>query len=360
MVWTFIAAAAVIALGGGAFFLFARLSRKNDQSALENSLKEVIESSRRLVELTQGQMNAMRQELNERLKENRQSLESSTRHMQTQVVGVSAKLAELQERSNQILEVGKDIATLQEILRAPKLRGSLGELFLGDLLAQILPQEHYALQYRFKNGEIVDAVIKLREGRLISIDAKFTGMVFGRLMETQDEAEKKRLKRQFMQDTRARIDEIAAKYILPAEGTLDFALMYVPAENVYYEAMVNFADDGLLSYAFSKRVIPVSPNTFYIYLQTILLGLRGMQIEKSAAGILKHLGQLQGEFDRFSERFRILGKHLTEARGSYEDSEKRFERMTERLERAGESAALPEKLGEPEAVGKEEGPMLLP
>jgi DNA recombination protein RmuC len=337
MAWIFIAImTAVIILGAGAFFLFARFKRENDQSAARDGLSEIIESSRRFMEVTHEQMNAMRQELNERLKENRQSLETSTRHMQTQVVGVSAKLAELQERSNQILEVGKDIATLQEILRAPKLRGSLGELFLGDLLAQILPQEHYALQYRFKSGEIVDAVMKLREGRLIPIDAKFTGMAFGRLMETQDEAEKKRLRRQFMQDTRARIDEIATKYILPAEGTLDFALMYVPAENIYYEAMVNFADDGLLSYAFSKRVIPVSPNTFYVYLQTILLGLRGMQIEKSAADILKHLGQLKGEFDRFSDRFRILGKHLTEARGSYEDSVVRFERMTERLERVGE------------------------
>lgn len=356
MFWILTGIAVGLLIGGVLFFIFLKRSgRKEDATPLEGHLKEVVESSRRFMEFTHEQMNAMRQELNERLKENRQSLEASTRHMQTQVVGVSAKLAELQERSNQILEVGKDIATLQEILRAPKLRGSLGELFLGDLLAQILPQEHYALQYRFKSGEIVDAVMKLREGRLIPIDAKFTGMAFGRLMETQDEAEKKRLKRQFMQDTKARIDEIAAKYILPAEGTLDFALMYVPAENVYYEAMVNFSEEGLLSYAFSKRVIPVSPNTFYVYLQTILLGLRGMQIEKSAAGILKHLGQLQGEFDRFSDRFRILGKHLTEAHSSYEDSEKRFERMTERLERVGEGTEI-KKI---EAAEKEP-PTLLP
>jgi len=213
----------------------------------------------------------------------------------------------------------------------------LGELFLGDLLAQILPQEHYMLQYRFKSGEVVDAVVKLRDEYLVPVDSKFPLENFKRVIEAQDDEERKRAHKVFLSDVKKHIDAIAAKYILPDEKTFDFALMYVPAENVYYDMIVKDAEGtGISDYALQKKVIPVSPNSFYIYLQAIVLGLRGMRIEQSAKDILLYLQRLRGDFGKFSEDYRVLGKHLGYAKNSYDESEKRLEKVSDKLESIGE------------------------
>jgi DNA recombination protein RmuC len=247
---------------------------------------------------------------------------------------VSKGLGGLSEATKKVFDVGKDIASLQEILRSPKLRGGLGELFLGDLLAQILPPAHFGLQHRFKSGEAVDAVIKLG-GNLVPVDAKFPLENFRRLIEVSSEDERKVAKRKFLGDVKRHVDAIAGKYILPDEGTFDFALMYIPAENVYYELIIKDeavdTEKGLLQYSFAKRVIPVSPNSFYAYLQTILLGLKGMHIEERAQEILNSLSRLSADFRKFQDEFRLVGKHLTNARGSYEDSDKRLSRFTDKL-----------------------------
>jgi DNA recombination protein RmuC len=233
--------------------------------------------------------------------------------------------------------VGKDIAQLQEILRAPKVRGTLGELFLGDLLSQILPPKHYALQHPFRSGEIVDAIVRL--GRLVPVDAKFPLENFKRLIQTQNPQEKTMARRRFVQDVKKHIDAIASKYILPDEGTFDFALMYIPAENVYYETIIKeegMADEGsIMTYAFSKRVVPVSPNSFYAYLHTISLGLRGLEIEENARLIIDQLARLRGDFGRFKDDFSLLGKHLSNSRAKYEDAERRLERFGDKLIQTG-------------------------
>jgi DNA recombination protein RmuC len=255
-------------------------------------------------------------------------------------------LGALSQATDRVFEVGKDIASLQEILRAPKLRGTLGEIFLGDLLLQILPAAHFSLQHRFKSGEVVDAVILLGSG-MVPIDAKFPLENFRRIIETQDETEKKAARRKFITDVKKHIDAIASKYILPDEGTFDFALMYLPAENVYYETIIkdeSFGDESsICSYALSRRVIPVSPNSFYAYLQAIVLGLRGMRIEESAHEIIQNLARLKGDFTRFCEEFEVMGKHITNIKNKYDDSSRRLERFGEKLTGIGEERqqALP-------------------
>ena len=173
-------------------------------------------------------------------------------------------VGDLREKVGQIHEVGRAAQELVHIMRAPKLRGGMGELFLGDLLAQILPHEHYTMPYRFKSGDAVDAVIRIGQ-RFVPADAKFPYENFKRVVEAASESERVAARKQFLRDVKKHVDAIATKYILPDEGTYDFALMYIPAENVYYETIIkeDVAEDRqLFSYALAKRVIPVSPNSF--------------------------------------------------------------------------------------------------
>jgi DNA recombination protein RmuC len=280
-------------------------------------------------------------QMNTRLGQVTEQLQKSTGDLNTRldnaakvVSEVSKGLGGLAEATKKVFEVGKDIASLQEILRSPKLRGGLGELFLGDLLAQIFPPAHYSLQHRFKSGEAVDAVIKLGQN-IVPIDAKFPLENFKRVVETATEDERRTAKKKFIGDVKKHIDSISVKYILPDEGTFDFALMYIPAENVYYELIIKDdaidTDKGLLNYAFVKRVIPVSPNSFYAYLQTILLGLKGMHVEAQAQEILKNLARLSGDFERFRTDFELVGKHLTNTKTKYDDADKRLAKFGDRL-----------------------------
>jgi DNA recombination protein RmuC len=246
--------------------------------------------------------------------------------------GVQKGLGELSGSTQRILDVGRDIAQLQEILRAPKLRGGLGELFLGDLLGQILPREYFALQHRFKTGDIVDATVHL-VNRMVPVDAKFPLENFRRLQSAHTDDERMALRRAFSRDVRKHVDDIARKYILPDEGTFDFALMYIPAENVYYETIIKDAaeNESISDYARAKRVIPVSPNSFYAYLQAIVVGLHGFQIEKRASEIMGLLQRLVADFSRFKEDFETAGRHLANAHNKYDDAGKRLARFEDKL-----------------------------
>lgn len=247
---------------------------------------------------------------------------------------VNRKLGEVHETTKQVQELSKDISSLQEILRAPKIRGGMGELFLSDLLAQVLPPSRYQLQYRFKSREAVDAVIMLKE-LLIPIDSKFPLENFEKIVKAQNDADKLAAKKLFVRDVKKHVDAIRNKYILPDEGTADFALMYIPAENVYYEIIVkdeNLDDDkSVFKYAMENKIFPVSPNSFYGYLQTILFGLRGMQIEERAQEILSNISQLEGDFSRITEDFEKMGTHLKNLASSYESTEKRIGKFETKL-----------------------------
>lgn len=256
---------------------------------------------------------------------------------------IQSSLGRLTEASRHMEEVGKNIASLSDILRAPKLRGGIGELLLGDLLSQILSPEHYKLQYSFRTGDRVDAVIVLRVG-MVPVDAKFPLESFQRTMASSEEGDQKRQKREFTRAVRGHIDSIAQKYILPDEGTFDFALMYIPAENVYYETIIREEGLGeersLLNYALEKRVIPVSPNSFYAYLQAIALGLKGLQIEKRAQEIMQYLARIEGDFDRFKDEYSTLGGHIERARKKYDDASKSLGRFEDKLTGARDPSSL--------------------
>jgi DNA recombination protein RmuC len=311
------------------------MQQQIDQLRVQTS--QVLDQSTQLIQQQLGQMLG---HVNERLKENSEVLQKAQQSLgerldnAARVVGhVQKSLGGLEEANRKIYEVGKDIASLQEILRAPKLRGGLGEFFLEDLLGQVLPPHHFTTQHGFKSGEKVDAVIKLGHS-LVPVDAKFPLENFKRMLAAATDDEKGRAKRQFEADVKKHVDVIATKYILPDEGTYDFALMYIPAENVYYETIIKDDSPGersLSQYALGKRVIPVSPNSFYAYLQAIVIGLKGMKIEDHAKEVLQYLTRLQGDFARFREDFSLLGKHLSHVQSSYQNSEKRLEQFGQKL-----------------------------
>jgi len=261
------------------------------------------------------------------------------------VIGdVKNQLGIVHEATKQVQEISKDISSLQDILRAPKLRGGLGELFLGDLLKQVLPPSNYQEQYRFKSGEKVDAVILLKES-MVPIDSKFPLENFKRVVEAKDDASRLAAKKQFVRDVKKHIDDIKRKYILPDEGTFDFALMYVMAENVYYEVIIKDEDlsdeDSVFRYAIKNKVIPVSPNSFYGYLQTILFGLRGMRVEQQAQEILKNLARLEGDFERVMNDFTLMGKHLKDSLTKFEDTEKRMLKFNDKIDSLIEKEEIP-------------------
>jgi DNA recombination protein RmuC len=314
---------------------FLLMQQQIDQ--LRVQLSQVLDNSAQLIQQQLGQMLS---HVNERLKENAEVLSRTQQSLgerldnAARIVGtVQKSLGGLEESNRKIYEVGKDIASLQEILRAPKLRGGLGEFFLEDLLRQILPTQHFSTQHSFRSGEKVDAVIKLGSS-LVPVDAKFPLENFKRILEAAGDDERSRAKKQFVGDVKKHIDAIAGKYILPDEGTYDFALMYIPAENVYYETIIKDdapEDKSLAHYAMSKHVIPVSPNSFYAYLQAIVLGLKGMKIEDRAKEIIQYLTRLQSDFGKFRDEFIVLGKHLAHAQSSYQSADRRLDQFAQRL-----------------------------
>lgn len=322
-----------------------KLNKGNEEDSgyhkrLDDLSQNMTENLNNVTKNVLNQLSDVTKQVNERLKENTNTVERQHRSVGERldaaakaVNTVTARLSKIEEGNKKIFDVGKDISSLQELLKAPKLRGGLGELFLSDLLAQIFPKENYTTQYSFKTGDTVDAVIHVRDNHIIPVDSKFPLENFRKMYEESEQKERSAYRKAFINDVKKRIDEIASKYILPDEGTFDFALMYVPAENVYYEIIIKNQEDNLnvSNYAFSKKVIPVSPNTFYVYLQTILIGLKGFQIEKKAAEILTSLSRLRGDFEKFSDDYMLVGKHLSHARGSYENSEKRLNRFSDKL-----------------------------
>jgi DNA recombination protein RmuC len=255
-------------------------------------------------------------------------------HASKQTNAIHEKLGDVGRATTTLAEHAKELAQLQQVLRPPKSRGGFGELLLGNLLRDRLPANAYQLQYGFKSGERVDAVIKV--DRLAPIDAKFPLDNFERLVDAEDDGQRELHEKAFARDVRGHIDAIAAKYIRPDEGTYDFAFMYLPSEAIYYE-LVCGKTGALLTYAHEKRVLPVSPTTLTAYLQVVVLGLKGLQIEQHAQEVMAYCAQLQKDFGRFKEDFDLVGTHLGRAQTKFVDAEKRLDKFETKLERASES-----------------------
>ena len=250
---------------------------------------------------------------------------------------VREQLVRLSDATSRLETMGKAVAEVQELLRVPRLRGTLGEIWLGELLRQVFPAALYQMQYSFKSGDRVDAIIKVGD-RLVPIDSKFPLEACQRMLKADgDDAIRER--KAFNRSLKDRIDEIADKYIRPDEGTYNFALMYVPAENVYYEAVIR-GEDGqggsdVVSYALDRKVIPVSPNTFYAYLVAILHGLKGMEVEERAREILDSLAGLQQQFTHFERAYELVGKHLANSLKQYDETERHLELIQRKFNRIG-------------------------
>jgi DNA recombination protein RmuC len=255
----------------------------------------------------------------------------------TQIVD---RLSKLDGTATQMLDRARDLARLEQALRPPKARGGFGELLLGNLLRDSLPPDAFQLQYTFRSGERVDAVIKV--DRLVPVDAKFPLDNFERFVEAGDDESRALHEKAFARDLKGHVDAIAQKYIRPAENTYDFALMYLPSESVYYE-LVCGKTGALAEYARNKRVFPVSPATFHMHLQVIALGLKGLQLEDHAQDVMQYVGQLTKDFERFRADFDVVGKHIGNAQSKYSEADRRLERFGTRLERAAD-------WDEPEAI----------
>ncbi len=250
---------------------------------------------------------------------------------------VGEKLGRLHETSQKIEKLAGEVTRLEDLLKPPKLRGTLGEMFLEQALGQALPPGSFATQHPLGDGVVVDAVVFVQD-RMVPIDSKFPLENFRRAREAEDEGEQKRARQQFARDVRRHVDTIAEKYIRPATGTCDFALMYVPAEAVYSEIAADGEDAALADYAASRRVIPVSPRLLYAYLSTVALGLRGIALQENAREVHQNLADLSRLWDRVGGPLEKLGSHLGNAQKQFDETAKAFERFTTRLDTVAEKA----------------------
>lgn len=243
------------------------------------------------------------------------------------VADVTQRLAKLDETNRRVVDVADELKTLQNVLQNPKQRGVFGEYYLESVLGNVLPPGQFQMQYKFNDGEIVDAVIFLEKGQVLPVDSKFSLENYNRMIEATDKTEHDRLMLKVKADLKGRIDE-TSKYIRPSEKTMDFAFMFIPSESLYYDLLINNIGTGgssrdLIEYAFrDKHVIIVSPTSFMAYLQTVLQGLRSLQIESQAKDIQVRVGQLGMHIGKFEEFMQKLGSSLSVTVNHYNSAHK--------------------------------------
>jgi DNA recombination protein RmuC len=249
------------------------------------------------------------------------------------ITDVTDRLAKLDETNKRVINVADELKTLQNVLQNPKQRGVLGEYYLNQVLENVLPPERFKLQHKFKDGEIVDAVITLDKGLLLPVDSKFSLENYNRLVEEKEKIPRELLAKAFKTDLKNRIDE-TAKYVRPREGTMDYAFMFIPSEAIYYDLLINKVGEtntsarDLIEYAFrDKKVIIVSPTTFMAYLQTVMQGLRALQIEEQAKEIQQRVGELGRHIATYEQFMQKLGGSLGTTVNHYNNAHKELRKI---------------------------------
>lgn len=276
-------------------------------------------------------------QINDRLDRNNEQMQKSMMNQFKEstklVTDVTQRLTKLDETNKRVVDVADELKTLQNVLQNPKQRGVLGEYYLNQVLENVMPPDRYQMQYKFKNGEIVDAVIFLDKGKILPIDSKFSLENYNRLIEEKDNAVKEKIIANFKSDLKLRIDE-TAKYIRPSENTMDFAFMFIPSEAIYYDLLINKIGSAntsardLMEYAFrDKKVIIVSPTSFMAYLQTVLQGLRSLQIEEQAKEIQLRVGQLGTHLSTYENFMQKLGGSLGTTVNHYNSAHKELKKI---------------------------------
>jgi len=246
------------------------------------------------------------------------------------VADLRERMGKMEEISRRVESVAQDLSGLQDLLRGPKARGVFGEWVLSELLSQVLPRGRFQEQYRFRDGNVVDAAVFL-EGVIVPVDAKFPISGFEELRHAPTAEERKRIRRNLIRNAQKHVDTIAQKYIRPEEGTADFALMYIPAEGVFLELLGPEDDVDFLKYAWDRRVFPCSPNSFYSYLRAISMGLRSLELAKDVERTLRELQAAESALESALRDFDTLGNHLRNARSKWEEVEKEFRRVQAQL-----------------------------
>lgn len=279
-----------LVLGFGIVIYF--INRKSSQNQTDQNLISWLQSMQESMERSTSTVNT--------------SLLQNSQALNERLDNAARVIANVQKEIGQMSEIGRSMRELQDFLRSPKLRGNMGEQILKELLGQMLPKSSFHLQYSFKNGTIVDAAIKTEAG-IIPVDSKFPLEAYRKMQAAETDSHKLIGEKQFISDVKKHIDSISKKYILPSEGTIDYALMYVPSEAVYYEMINNVA---LYEYASNKRVLPVSPMTFYAYLRAILMGFEGQKISQKAHEILQSLKAIQSDYQKVDDHLMTLSKHI--------------------------------------------------
>jgi DNA recombination protein RmuC len=255
------------------------------------------------------------------------TLQENTKQLNERLDTAARVIRDVEKEVGQMSEIGRNMRELQDFLKSPKLRGNIGEQVLKDLIAQMFPKTSFYLQYEFKSGEKVDAAIKTDAG-ILPIDSKFPMENYQKMTKATEKAEKQSFEKDFVRDVRKHIDAISKKYILPTEGTMDFALMYIPSESVYYE-VVNQTD--VIDYARKARVYMVSPSTLYAHLQTILLSFEGKKIESKSKELFTLLRSMQIDYEKIEENMSTLGKHINNAYAQFGNVLSGFSNLGQKL-----------------------------
>lgn len=319
---------AVLAL----FLLKQQKSAPDAQSALLLK-QDLTKLSDDITKLKDG----LQEQITDRLDKNQEMMrESITKQFGASsklISEVTERLTKLDDTNKRVVDVASELKTLQNVLQNPKQRGVLGEYYLGQVLENVLPPDRFKLQHKFKDGEIVDAVIMLEKGKLLPVDSKFSLENYNRLIEEKDKTQREIIAKRFKEDLKKRIDE-TSKYIRPKEYTMDYAFMFIPSEAIYYDLLINKVGTtntsarDLIEYAFrDKNVIIVSPTTFMAYLQTVMQGLRSLQIEEQAKEIQLRVGELGRHLGTYEQFMQKLGGSLGTTVNHFNNAHKELKKV---------------------------------
>jgi len=308
-----------------------------------------------VLSLFQQELKEIRDEIRQSGDKSMESLQSQLKESSKIVKDVTSQLEKIHSDHQHVLDVKTQLGKLTDVLANPKQRGILGEYFLETLLKNVFQPNQYKLQYQFKDGEIVDAVVFIKD-KIIPIDSKFSLENYNKLLEEKDSEKREKLEKLFKQDLKIRIEE-TSKYIRPDEGTMDFAFMFIPSEGIYYDLLINqigaikITTYDLIEYAFKeKHVIIVSPTSFYAYLQTVLQGLRALQIEESAKQIRKQVENLQKHLLNYDSFLQRLGNNISTTVNTYNQTYKEFGKIDKDVAKitGGEKQIEPQEIEKPE------------
>lgn len=323
-------------LAGAVIYLVIRIKKKEEEKAEDpESLQLLLKQMNELSRTVDDKLGKTQQEMSE-------SLKYQTNRSHELIKEITKEITEVKKTGEQVMTFTEQLRNLQDTLKNPKQRGVLGEYYLETTLKNVLPPKTFQMQYPFSDGTIVDAVVFVKE-QIIPIDSKFSVENYNRLVEASDESERERLQKAFKNDLKLRIDE-TAKYIQPDQGTMDFAFMFIPHEAIYYDLLVNeigsmqVNTQDLIEYAFQKNVLIVSPTSFLAFLQTVLQGLKSLQIEESAKLIQKRVGELSNHLSAYEDYLDKLGKTLGTTVNHYNKATKEFKKIDKDVTRiTGES-----------------------